>query len=268
MSRTCCGKATYVHDRARAALPDGNYRHNSETGLDGRHAAAGNIQGGRKNLENYFCCVTTRNGLEHLRDKNLRLGLPFRAFRAAVVAALPRPTHDPCDFSGSDGAPAGVWPPASDEVHAGNPDLDSTAGSSGVVGRSDRSPCGDRPAAANADRSWPTHPDPEYPGLVPWELLSLGARPGRLLFSFLGHLHVMASPLLGYTAPSVFQSTHTNCRLRSTAQIGEGNVAVAAASAFPEVDREGNIHIDVGKQRKDTRKVKETWKGTTEVVVA
>ena len=49
---------------------------------------------------------------------------------------------------------------------------------------------------------------------------------------------------------------------------GEGNAAVAAASALSEVDGEGNIHIDVRKQRKETRKMKETRKDTSEVVVA
>ena len=54
-----------------------------------------------------------------------------------------------------------------------------------------------------------------------------------------------------------------NCRKKR-----EIDVIAAAASVLPEVDGEGNIHIDVGEERKDTRKVKETWKGTTEVVVA
>ena len=124
--------------------------------------------------------MTTRGGLGRPEDKNLWLGLSFQMFHAAVVAALPRRTHDACDFLSFDGVPAGVWLPASDEPRADNLDLGSTAGSSGVVGRSVRSPCGDRYAAANADRVWPYHLDSEYPGLVPWELVSLGARPGRL----------------------------------------------------------------------------------------
>jgi hypothetical protein len=49
---------------------------------------------------------------------------------------------------------------------------------------------------------------------------------------------------------------------------GEGNAAVGAASVLSEVDGEGNIHIDVGKQRKETSKMKETRKDTTEVVAA
>jgi len=97
---------------------------------------------------------------------------------------------------------------------------------------------------------------------VPW------GPPGEALLSFLGHFHAMASPS-GMHAPTTLPvyADHFLIAINGPTE-GEGNAPVAAASALSEVDGEGNIHIDVGKQRKETRKKKETRKNTTKVVAA
>jgi len=243
MPQPCCGSTTCARDRVPAGLPGGNHLHNSERALDGRGVALHSIQGGSINPENYFCCVTTR-GWWFPGDENSCLGPSFWMFYVVVAVSLPQRKHDAGDFLGSDGAPAAAWLPASDEPRTDNPDPGSIAGSSGVAGRSVRSLCGDRPVAVNADRFWSNHLDSEYHGLVPWELVSLGARPGRLLISFLGHFYVMASLFLEYTPHQSFSLiTPVANGDQCATGTGEGNVIGAAASALLEVNGEGYFCI-------------------------
>ena len=89
--------------------------------------------------------------------------------------------------------------------------------------------------------------------------------PGEALISFLGHFYVMGMSLSRNTRPHQPPSLVTpisDCDSAMYSGSGEVNVVGAAASALLKVDGEGNIYINVGKERKPGRtpeKVKETW---------
>lgn len=163
----CCGTTTCVPGRARDASPGGTHRRSNEPGSGNHPGKARNIPAGRKNPQDFFCCVTTRRPPRGPRTAEQSFhGLdnpPVAGEPGGVVRRPPAAAAPPTDAA----AAVAAWPPASDAPTCGTPDRRNTVDSSGEDGRLARIPCADRVAPG-----WPRSLRISYDESVPREVLS------------------------------------------------------------------------------------------------